>query len=153
MRMSLYPIHVTLSLLLDTTDHLIVCSGIIVPSGRHVHEVVLMLPGCSLSYWLGDHNGYHNAIYFVTSWSYDVVSWSLDCENHPHSTIPLQAVLPILVSDTDLTRGVIGHLASLPTLANRSAQGLNHSICTLVISQPPSLITRPTGYLCDAKDD
>ena len=31
----------------DTTDHLIVCSGIIVPSGRRVHEVVLMLPGCS----------------------------------------------------------------------------------------------------------
>ena len=79
---------------------------------------MLMLPGCSLSYWLGDHNGYHDAIYFVTSWSYDVVSWSLDCENHPHSTIPLQAVLPILVSDTDLTRGIIGHLASLPTLAN-----------------------------------
>ena len=66
--MSLYPVHVTVSLLPDTTDHLIVCSGIIVPSGRRVHDVMLMLPGCSLGYWLGDLNGYHDAIYFVTSW-------------------------------------------------------------------------------------
>ena len=50
-------------LLPGTTDHLIVCSEIIVPSGRHVHEVVLMLPGCSLGYWLGDINGFHDAIY------------------------------------------------------------------------------------------
>ena len=26
--------------------------GIIVPSGRRVHELVLMLPGCSFGYWL-----------------------------------------------------------------------------------------------------
>ena len=51
-----YTIHVALSLLPDTTDHLIVCSGIIVPSGRRVHEVMLMLPGCSLGFWLGNLN-------------------------------------------------------------------------------------------------
>ena len=49
-----------------------------------------------------------------------MVSLSLNCEKHPHSNIPSQAVLPILVSDTGLPRGVInvtGHLTPLPTLA------------------------------------
>jgi hypothetical protein len=32
-------------------DHL---QGITVPSGHRVHKLVLMLPGCSFGYWLGE---------------------------------------------------------------------------------------------------
>jgi hypothetical protein len=34
---------------MDTIDRL---QGITIPSGRCVHELVLMLPGCSSGYWL-----------------------------------------------------------------------------------------------------
>jgi hypothetical protein len=114
-----------------------------------------MLPGCSLGYWLGDLNGYHETQYILS-----LLGATPNCENHPHSTIPSHAVLPILASDTDLIPGIIGHLTSLPTLAKSKCrsttpfgiggQGVRSGwIGKMALSVESGLIDS-TAYCCDS---
>ena len=65
-----------------------------------------------------DLHGYHDTMYFVASPGLQVRLGFLKCEMSPYSVVRAskasQDVLPVLTSDSDSSRGAVGHVTVIP---------------------------------------